>query len=49
MYSNPRDWDRIMKEKKEEQQADILYELKSQQVFATDNEVEHNPAGDDKL
>lgn len=29
MYSNPRDWDRIMKEKKEEQQADILYKLKS--------------------
>lgn len=49
MYSNPRDWDRIMKEKKEEQQADILYELKSRQVSATDNEVEHNPAGDDKL
>lgn len=48
MYSNPRDWDRIMKEKKEEQQADILYELKSQQIFATDNGVEHNPAGDDK-
>nr|DAE11776.1 MAG TPA: portal protein [Myoviridae sp. ctXwe21] len=49
MYSNPRDWDRIIKEKKEEQQADLLYELKSRQASVTDNEVEHNPAGDDKL
>ena len=47
-FSNPRDWDRIIKEKKEEQQADLLYELKSRQTSATDNEVEHNPAGDDK-
>ncbi len=48
MYSNPRDWDRIMREKKEEQQADLLYELKSKQASAANNGVEHNPGGDDK-
>ena len=31
MYSNPRDWDRIMREAKEQQQADLLYELRSSQ------------------
>ena len=48
MYSNPRDWDRIMREKKEEQQADILYQLKTTQPTSEEEEPEHNPAGDDK-
>jgi hypothetical protein len=48
MYSNPRDWDRIMREKKEEQQADILYQLKTTQPTSEEEELEHNPAGDDK-
>ena len=48
MYSNPRDWDRIMREKKEEQQADILYQLKTMQPTPEEEEPEHNPAGDDK-
>jgi len=33
---------------KEEQQADILYQLKTTQPTPEEEEPEHNPAGDDK-
>lgn len=33
-YGRNNEWDRIMREKKEEQSADLLYQLKSQQQTA---------------
>lgn len=57
MYTNPRDWDRIMREEKERQQSDILFEMQSAKINAEqkseqdglDNDKQgHKQGGDDK-
>lgn len=36
-YTTPSDWDRIIREKKEEQEADLLYQIKSSNNQTNDN------------